>query len=340
MAQSPSTDNYTLGKGVVYFDQLSAGVYMGSRDLGNAPEFSFNIALEKLEHFSSRGGLKAKDKQVISQITPACKFTLDEVNVDNIGLLTLGDVVVNSTTQAANGYKLDEVLTFRGDKRSDLTYRNVGLYTLGFTCDTGGTLPAVGSTVTDGTGAGEVAAAVFTTGDTAGTLTLVLTTPGFTAGTLTNTGLTNALSTGAEVFVSGLLAVNDTALLAGTVYVAGTDYSVSPNTALKDAKIGRVLWDSGSAMAEGDTVYVSYNYLATTWSEIRAFNQTSLEGRLRFVSDNPVGGQQELTIWRCNLTPAGDTAMIGEDWSTLSFEGEILKDESNTDSPYMTFIIE
>ena len=64
---SPNVENYTLGNGVVYFNRknLTTGLWTGERDLGNAPSFSFNVSLEKLEHFSSRGGLRAKDKQVI-----------------------------------------------------------------------------------------------------------------------------------------------------------------------------------------------------------------------------------------------------------------------------------
>ncbi|RKZ95306.1 MAG: hypothetical protein DRQ46_08655, partial [Gammaproteobacteria bacterium] len=93
MAVSPNTDNYTLGKGVVYFNRKTdAGAFTGERDLGNAPAFSFNIALEKLEHFSSRGGLKAKDKEIISQITPGCSLTLDEVTAENLALLTLAEI--------------------------------------------------------------------------------------------------------------------------------------------------------------------------------------------------------------------------------------------------------
>ena len=64
---TPSADNYVLGKGVVYFNMKDpiTGLYTGERDLGNAPAFSLNVSTEKLEHYSSRGGLKAKDKQVI-----------------------------------------------------------------------------------------------------------------------------------------------------------------------------------------------------------------------------------------------------------------------------------
>ncbi len=56
MAGSPNTENYTLGKGVVFFDRydFDAAEYTGERDLGNAPVFAFNIALEKLEHYKNQ----------------------------------------------------------------------------------------------------------------------------------------------------------------------------------------------------------------------------------------------------------------------------------------------
>ena len=53
---APNTENFTLGKGILYFDKLNqvSGLYEGERDLGNAPEVSFSIDLEKLPHYSSR----------------------------------------------------------------------------------------------------------------------------------------------------------------------------------------------------------------------------------------------------------------------------------------------
>ena len=70
------------------------------------------------------------------------------------------------------------------------------------------------------------------------------------------------------------------------------------------------------------------------------FANTQVVGKLRFVSDNPAGLQQELVVWSVSLTPSGDTAMIGDDWSTLGFVGEILKDEANHPlSPYANIIM-
>ena len=90
----------------------------------------------------------------------------------------------------------------------------------------------------------------------------------------------------------------------------------------------------------GDLVKISYTSNAIDYTRLKALAQTSIEGFMRFVSDNPVGNQQELQIWRVSLTPSGDTAMIGDDWSTLAFTGEILKDEAgHATSPYFDIIM-
>ena len=247
-------------KGVVYFDRydFTNTEYMGERDLGNAPAFAFNIALEKLEHFSSRGGLKAKDKEVISQITPGVTFTLDEVNKDNLAMLALGETL---TVTQAGATISGEVHEAHPGRRIVLTDRD--------------------------------ASSVIVTGPS-----------------------------GTPTYDHGV----------------GNDYLI--DTELRDDVIGRILILEGGSITEGELLEVDYTSAATEWIEIRAFNETIVEGRLRFVSDNPVGTQQELEVWRCSLTPTGDTAMIGDDWSTLGFTGEILKDSTgHPDSPYMTITI-
>jgi len=269
MAIAPNTDNYTLGKGVVFFDQLIAGVYQGERDLGNAPAFTFNIALEKLEHFSSRGGLKAKDKEIISQITPGLAFTLDEVNKENMALLVLGD----TTTETQTGATItDEQIVAHLGRRMITSERAISLVTVG--------------------------------DDATPTI----------------------------AYVAGL-ASNPLA-----------NYEIS--TSLSDDAIGRILIhedQSGCSdkIIEGQTLFVDYTSDAVTYTNIAMFANTQVVGRLRFVADNPAGLNQELEVWSVSLTPSGDTAMIGDDWSTLGFAGEILKDETNhASSPYANIIMD
>lgn len=335
---TPNVENYTLGKGVVFFDQknLSSGLYMGERDLGNAPAFSFNVALEKLEHYSSRGGLKAKDKEIISQITPGVAFTLDEINKQNLALLTLGEL--NDVTQMMGSAAVEVISSVHLGLRSDLANRSIMHYTLPY--DTGTVAFEVGEVVSGATGVGVIIAI---TGDTvSGTLTIALTTAGFiddetlTGGT--SGGDADVNSTTGEVVGTGTPVILVQDATDTDTYVAGTDYMI--NTTLKDDTIGRIQFLEGGTLSEGDEVHVTYGFLAASYTEVRAFANTQIEGKLRFVSDNPAGGDQELEIWRVSLTPTGDTALIGDDWSTLGFTGEVLKDESgHPDSPYMNFIV-
>jgi hypothetical protein len=256
MGSSP--DNYTLGKGIVSFNKKVNDVFTGELDLGNCPEFAFNVSIEKLEHYSSRGGLRAKDKEVISQVSPGVSFTLDEISPENLALLTLADI--EEVTQDAATVVDEQPGPAYAGKMLALANRNI---------------TAVGVVVT----------------------------------------------TNADIEL-----------------VEGTDWAIDPT--LKDAQIGRIrILDTYTGVA-GDMVKVSYTAIETTYTLLKALAQTSIEGFMRFVSDNPVGNQQELQIWRVSLTPSGDTAMIGDDWSTLAFTGEILKDEAgHPTSPYFNIIM-
>ena len=55
---APSTENYTLGRGAVYFNKKTDAGYLGERDLGNVVDFNMSVDVESLEHFTSRSGLK------------------------------------------------------------------------------------------------------------------------------------------------------------------------------------------------------------------------------------------------------------------------------------------
>jgi hypothetical protein len=248
MPQAHDVDNYTLGKGIVYFDQLVGGVNQGELDLGNAPAVTLAINLDTLEHFSSRGGLRAKDKRVVSEITPVINFTLDELTSDNFALLFMADVT--EVNQAAASVAA-EAVTARHDRWVKLANRMV----------------------------------------TSGTVVI-------------------------------------------GAYTEGTDYEV-------DYTVGRIKVLSTGTITDGQVLSVAYDCVAYNYKQIKMLAQTDIEGALRFVSDNPVGPQMELVLHKVSLTPAGETAFIGDDWSTLEFNGEILKDETgHPNSPYGDIIMD
>lgn len=91
MAIPHDTDNYTIGKGV-----LSIGAWDGNTppasltDVGNAPSVEVEHTLERLPHYSSRSGLKVKDKNPVIQADYVVNFVLDEIAAENLVLFVAG----------------------------------------------------------------------------------------------------------------------------------------------------------------------------------------------------------------------------------------------------------
>ncbi|MEO0250055.1 MAG: hypothetical protein ABIN58_11130 [candidate division WOR-3 bacterium] len=119
---TPSTENYTIGKGVLYFDRHVNGVPSGMRDLGNAPNFTLTVTPEILDHFSSREGLKKKDKSVVVSLALGGKFTLEEYDIDNLALALYGSVSGRTMTLLAE-QKVEGHLRFIGDPAQGPQYK-------------------------------------------------------------------------------------------------------------------------------------------------------------------------------------------------------------------------
>jgi len=90
---TPSTDNYTIGKGILSFDRWDVdGLPTGMRDLGNAPNFTLTLEVEQLDHYSSREQIKKKDLTVTLSAGVKVKFTLDEYDRENVAIALFGTV--------------------------------------------------------------------------------------------------------------------------------------------------------------------------------------------------------------------------------------------------------
>jgi hypothetical protein len=88
MPASPNVQNYHIGKGIVSFKETGAPDFV---DLGNAPSFQYSPTVEKLEHFSSREGVKTKDFTAITQVGATVTFTLDEITGYNLAFFSLAE---------------------------------------------------------------------------------------------------------------------------------------------------------------------------------------------------------------------------------------------------------
>ncbi len=100
------SQNYTLGRGELYFDNGN-----GERYLGNTTEFNLSTATETLEHYSSDRGLRNRDRSIVTQITYSGSTTTDNIIVENLAMLFLGE-----STTVSQGSLTGEVDTFVGVK--------------------------------------------------------------------------------------------------------------------------------------------------------------------------------------------------------------------------------
>jgi len=107
---APSTDNYMVGKGKVYFNRLDDdGNSTGELDLGNDPSFALTPENEELPHLSSMEGVKKKDKIAVIATNLNGKFTLDEINIENL-IIALYSEDVQYLNQG-DGNQVNEVVT-------------------------------------------------------------------------------------------------------------------------------------------------------------------------------------------------------------------------------------
>ena len=88
MPTSPDVNNYQIAKGIVSFKEEGGTDYI---DLGNAPSFTYTPIARKLDHYSSRTGVKTKDFSAIVEVGATIKFTLDEITGTNLTFFALSD---------------------------------------------------------------------------------------------------------------------------------------------------------------------------------------------------------------------------------------------------------
>lgn len=90
MATPPSTNNYTIGKGDLYIAEWSSSGPGAYSQMGNCPSIEMEPTIERLEHFSSRSGLRNRDKYPIVQTSYTLTFDCDEIAAANLAKFLLG----------------------------------------------------------------------------------------------------------------------------------------------------------------------------------------------------------------------------------------------------------
>lgn len=98
--------------------------------------------------------------------------------------------------------------------------------------------------------------------------------------------------------------------------VLNTDYRL-------DAELGRIEIIPGGAFQPGDIARVTFNTAAQTQGRVLS-GSTLIQGAMRFISYNGVGGQRNFYMPKVTLRPNGEFALKGEEWQNISFNLEIL----------------
>src|SRR4051812_41013509 len=103
---SPNTFNYAVLKGIVKFQKTGTGSY---RDLGNVPEFELTPTVDKLDHFSSRTGVRSKDRSIVREKSLTIRIVMDEITADNLGMALMGAVTASSPEYVVDVFTLSEI---------------------------------------------------------------------------------------------------------------------------------------------------------------------------------------------------------------------------------------
>jgi hypothetical protein len=110
---------------------------------------------------------------------------------------------------------------------------------------------------------------------------------------------------------------------AGGVIAATNNYTV-------DAARGNITILADAAdVSDNDVIEVAYDVQVGEFSLV-VDEENQVEGRLRFISDNPRGTDKDYFWPRVKLTPSGEFALKGETWQTITFNMEVLQPEQAT----------
>ena len=90
---SPNIGNYVVGRGIGYVKLIPPSVTTDANfvDAGNITEFTFQVKPTRLEHYSSRVGVRKKDLVVVTEVAATLTMILEEFTARNLGFAVLGD---------------------------------------------------------------------------------------------------------------------------------------------------------------------------------------------------------------------------------------------------------
>ena len=284
------------------YDSIS-GALTGERDVGNTQNLTFDPTnFEKKERIGKRMENYGQTiDSVLLKQTQAFKFTLDDINKENLALQMFGaDSVVNVSASS----KSAEEITAHLNKWVKLEMRKLK------------SSPAV--VVKAETPDAWAADTAYELGDfvLAGSYRAECTVAGDSHGTTEPTWPTTVGETIADNEV--------TWTIRKLTYTLDTDYEVDYNAGMIKAL-------STGAIAEDQTLKVDYSYNAYTGYKVLANQVTAIHARVRLVGKNVVNNDDvEVLVHKASLIPTGGINWITEEYATLEFTGDIIAVDAGT----------
>lgn len=98
-------NNYYSGQGSLYIAKrdVATGAPLGLIAVGNVPELTIDIEVDKFEHKESESGSRLLDMTVVKEKKGKFKFKLENLNLDNLALGLFGDTATVAAGTVAVG---------------------------------------------------------------------------------------------------------------------------------------------------------------------------------------------------------------------------------------------
>ena len=274
------------------------------------------MALETLEHFESRSGIKTKDLDIVTQQTASGSVSLDEPKIENLKLWSMASVI-DESAQSASSEDNGAYVAIQ-DAWIDLGFVDISAAkvtddgeTVTFTFATDLVTLAAhgfsdGQKVEFNNSGGGLPAEILV--DT--TYYIVNSNPGDFQISLTPGGSVHAFTddgTGTNKVLE--------------LYTILTDYELDLNAGLLYAL-------SEGAIGASEAIEVSFSYAAVTKKEVKAGTSTTIIGHLFFAGDPAIGRKQDLK-GKISLKPDGDLPFIGDEIEVFNFNFDFILENDN-----------
>ena len=307
-------NNYTLGRGRVYFAELDATDPNSYRYIGNTPELNLTIETENLDHVSADEGVQEVDDSVALSVTRSGTLICDDIQLANLAYFFFGSAATGTQAEKNDDFT-------QWEEASEGEIRILGV-------DAENPVGVRGVTVLD----------------------ILQITEELNGKVYYGTSRANA-RTARDADVTSP-ATGDNAILrqgTGTAAVRSDNdnfwLTKYDGSAWSDTQIGnsKQLRDPSDFTFNGDTGQVTFQsgnrvtgrLLAVHDTPAQTYGQVLSGGQpvqvaVRFVEKNPQGDDYEWIMPKVTLRPNGDISLKGDEWRQIPFSMTIEKPDSGS----------